>query len=190
MCACGGVNRPGCSCSASQFTRLDPAAISSRLVPNLTCIADNVRDVATQLGARVYEVHLVHTQWSGGQRGLGVQNVLSDVVILPTPLVTSFDSLAQELLSIGSNEKGTLRVSQISPRYDEYTLRGWLKGLPPDEGVNFFYEVTFPQPPGKQQPPRRRFTLQGVPSYEPLRFGWAVSLVKAYANRAADGEME
>jgi hypothetical protein len=160
------------------------------LVRGLSCLADDMRDLYTSLGARAYEVHLVHTQWSGGQRGLGVQNVLSDVVLLPTPLVTSFDGLATELLAVGSNEQGTLRVSQISPRYDEFTLRGWINGEPLDEGINFFYEVYFPQPLGQTIGPRRRFTVSGIPEYRPLEFQWVLTLTKANSNREPDGEME
>ncbi len=189
MCACNGTNRPGCACDVSRYTRIDAAAMQSRLVPSLGCLADGVRDLYTALGARVYEVHLIHTRWSGGQRGLGSQNVVSDVVILPTPLVASFDSLAYELTSIGSTDSGNVRVTQISPRFTETDLRGWIDGAPCDDATQFFYEINFPQPAGLD-PIRRRFTLKGTPAFLPLEFQWSLSLVLAYGEREADGEME
>lgn len=190
MCACGGTSAPGCACALRQFTRIDPNKLTGSLIGSLSCLADDIRDLNTQFGARVYEVHLIHTQWSGGQRGLGVQNVLSDVLLLPTPRVSSLEGVTTELFGIGSSEKGGLSVTEISPRYDEYTLRGWMNGAPPGPDTQFFYEIYFPQPAGRPVGPRRRFTLTGIPEYRPLEFQWRVALTKANADREPDGEME
>lgn len=189
MCACNGANRPGCSCDTSRYARIDPATMGSKLVPSLTCTVDSIRDLFTVFGARAYEVHLVHTRWSGGQRGLGSQYTVSDVLILPTPLVVSLDGVSTEILNIGTNETGTLQVSQVSPRFTEATLQGHINGEMPDEGTTFFYEINFPQP-GGLDPIRRRFMMSGVPEYRPLEFQWTFSLVRAFADRPSDGEME
>jgi hypothetical protein len=181
----GGV----CGCGHGKFTLVDQAQQQGTLIDSLTPIVDCVRDIYTQLGARQYEVSLVWTQWTGGERGVGGENVVRTLQVLPTPLVGTLNALDRELQSIGIDEAGTLRVSEISPRFSEDLLIGkdlvvrTGDNLPVD--MNFYWEIYFPRLDGFGL--RRRFTPATAPNKDPTNFEWVVNLLKSSENRTRDG---
>jgi hypothetical protein len=148
-----------------------------------------VRDIYTQLGARQYEVTLVWTQWTGGERGVGAESVIKMLQILPTPEVGTLNSLQRELQSIGIDEVGSLRVTEISPRFNEDLLIG--KDLVVRSGdtlpadMSFYWEVFFPRI--GEFGLIRRFTPKSAPSKNATNFEWTIDLVKASENRTRDG---
>jgi len=176
---CTSCNQPvgafgTCPCG---FTRV--SALSNSLVQSLTPCVDKIRDLYTCLGARVYEVAIVKTRWSGGERGVGVEQVVSEELILPTPRISDLTSLSASTQAIGQEEFGSIEVSQISPRYTEDFLAGREEGgaeLPSD--MNVYWEIRIP---GSE---RRRFVLNSPPNLSPLKFEWTVRLEKAFENRA------
>jgi hypothetical protein len=168
------------------FTKLDVGHFRNTLCQKLIPLADGVRDLATQLGARPYRVFLVKTQWSEGERGLGIEEIIEETEILPVPKLSSMDGIALQLQSIGIDEIGTTKVSEISGRYTEDQLRGLGPGgeeLPKDQ--NFYWEIVFMRTDGEQ--PRRRFLPRGVPDYKPTRIQWEVTLLRASRDRQRDG---
>lgn len=181
MSSCAQCNQPvntGCHCG---FTKI--GELSNPLVASLTPCVDAIRNLYTCLGARVYEVVVVKTRWSGGKRGVGVEQVISEDVILPTPQIGDLKALSSSTYAVGNAETGDLVVDQISPRYTEDFLSGREpngKGLPPD--VNIYWEIRIP---GSE---RRRFTLSSAPSKTPLNFDWSVRLTKAFEDRARNGD--
>lgn len=196
--SCGGPPKPFCagcgkaSCTSGsclqdrdqKFTTISGefCSLTQKMIPTV----DRLRDLYTRFGARLYTVTMVHTRWTGGVRGVGQEVVVSEVTILPTPKVSDLSALSQLTTPIGSQETGTLRVSEISGCYSEEMLSGEINGRQPDESENFFYEVTFLRPDG--QPSDRRRFLPGTPSYDALRFEWTVDLDRAYDNRTPYGE--
>jgi hypothetical protein len=169
--------------SRDQFTVLDGNSLQNTLVRKLTHVADKVRDLGTKLGGYEYQVSLVRTRWSGGKRGNGTESVVSATPLLPTPKLISLDGQILTLQAVGLDEVGTVIVRQISPAYTEDELRGLGpqgEPIPPDQ--NFYYEIVLPRPL-PEAAVRRRYQLRGTPDYQPTRFGWSVTLLKAGEER-------
>lgn len=151
---------------------------------------DELRQIAADMGARPYRVFLVKTRWSGKRRGEGVETVTSEVEILPTPKVDSIDNLNLQLLDIGTDDAGMLKVREISPRYQENQLRG----LNPDgseiaQNETFSWEISLSRGDAEEKK-RRRFVIRGVPIYHSSSGGalqWHVSLTRAGSDRNASG---
>jgi hypothetical protein len=182
---CGAVSG-ACGCSA-RFTVLDQAQIRETLIASLTDTVDSVRDIYTQLGARPYRVRMVRTRWTGGMRGVGVEEVVCETPILPTPRVSDLANLSQELLPIGMEEVGQVRISEISPRYTEDQLVGRDNdGTPVSSDTEFYYEIEFVRPDSDGV--RRRFIPTGVPNYNPTQFQWWIDLRRAHDDRTRAGD--
>jgi len=160
--------------------------VVQRLIP----YADIVRDIATRLGARPYLVYLVWTQWSGGERGIGVEEVVRIEPLLPTPLIGVLNTVNETITPIGALEAGNLKVTEISPRYSEDYLNGRDEdGSPLPVDQNFYWEVFFPRTDGKPGE-RRRFVMKSVASYQGTDFEWTVELTRAIQDRTRSGDVE
>lgn len=148
---------------------------------------DELRQIASDLGARPYRTFLVVTRWSGGKRGRGVEVVVSETEITPSPKVDPLNSIQIAMLDVGTDEQGGLSVSEISPRYTENQLRGLSDdGTPRPENETFSWEVSLSRG-DRDSKRRRRFTIQGVPSYDAGKLQWSVRLLLAGATRNAAG---
>lgn len=183
---CSFCQQPSpCGCE-QHFTQLQGSEIGRTLVATLTPCVDQIRNIFTVLGARPYHVSLIHTQWSSGMRGGGVEQVIRKVDVLPTPLIADLNDIQKELMSIGTEEVGVLKVSEISPRFTEDQLTGISdNGEPVPEDQQFYWEIFFPRPNGPGV--RRRFTVRGTPNYDALNFQWTVILIKQYEDRDRQG---
>lgn len=178
--SCGQCGRTLSSCGCDQkFTLPTQTNILGMLIPDLTCVVDQIRDLYTCLGARQYTVSLVWERWSGGERGVGYPDVVHSEVILPTPLVVSLTALNNSIESVGLTEVGGIRVSEISPRYTEDFLMGRSRIIPdgekiPDD-VNFYYEIKL-----LSSGVSRRFLPKSAPSgTTALDFEWSIDLIRA-----------
>lgn len=178
----------GCSCQADpcacdgQFTVLDASSVGRTLARDLAPTVDCLRDLYTSMGLRTYQVALIKTQWSGGERGVGQESVISEELILPTPKVAELTALGTTVEPTGSLESGNLLVTQISPRYTEEQLTGLgADGSALPDDMQFYWEVRFLGPGAP--PLRRRFGVGSVPSLSMSRFEWQVRLVKASDDR-------
>lgn len=167
------------------FTRLDPDSYGRTLAQKLSGrrVVDPLRDLATRLGVRHYEVRIIRVRWSGGERGSGASYYDPDfaaqqgMIIQPTPRITKggVGSLYESVEGPGVQELGDIRVDRISTAYDENALKGMLPHeteYPQD--VEAWWTVTFF---GQGQPARRRFVLSNVPGRHTL--GWEVTLKRA-----------
>lgn len=182
-CRCGAQNCDG-SCGEA-FTI--PEDVTCNLVKELTPTVDAVRDIHTQLGTRGYIVKVVRTVWSGGERGVGVEQVMWEKHILPTPLISDVKAVRQELLSIGTQEMGEVQVSEISPRYTEDDLMGRESDgspVPKDQVVYWEIQDDIGNPNGST---RRRFTPIAAPFRDPTQFEWSIQLVRARGDRTRAG---
>lgn len=157
------------------------------VVARLNHVADILRDLKTKpFGTRPYQVKLIWTSWSGGERGAGVEEVVAEMFVLPTPQIENLNTLQLVQQPIGSDEEGVVTVSEISPRYTEDWLMGRLgDGTPIAEDRNFYWEIFFPRP--AEAGVRRRFVPVSAPSLQPTDFEWTIRLVKASEDRTRSG---
>jgi hypothetical protein len=186
--ACTQGSGGTCTCV---FTPLEEVA-GSTLIDSLTATVDCARDLFTSLGLRSYEVTLVWTRWTGGERGVGQEYVVATQPILPTPKMSGLGGVGIELKELGSNEQGSVNLSEISLRYTEDLLMG--RGGPVPEGqlipfdVSFYWEIALPLAGGQKL--RRRFTPSGVAERKAGSFEWTIQLVETEGARRRDGSVE
>lgn len=184
MGSCGICLSSVCVC---QFT--DASAVGQdALIPSLSETVDAARDVYTQLGVRSYRVILVRTRWSGGERGAGTEEVIAETPILPTPNVSDMTALTQETMSVGTEEQGTVRVTEISARYTENDLLGLsAKAEPIPDDQSFYWEIQDLNG-GPADSPRRRFIPKSAPDYDAQNLEWKIVLQRQMGDRTRMGE--
>lgn len=165
---------------------LDEAGYNSRgsLVESLGDVADDMRQIAVDLGARPYTVHAVCIRWSGGEQGRGDPVVVSDVALKPTPELRGISAWERSLESGGVTERGDSTLIGVSPRYTEDELTGYL--LPASvEAHERFLEVRIDERDGTTT--RRRFVLHKAPERRPTDLDWRLTLRKQEGDRGRDG---
>ncbi len=167
--------------------RPNPAPERS-LVEQLGETADELRQIAVELGARPYRVFSVTLRWSGGQVGRGVAQCAAEVELLPTPELVTFEGVRSELRAGGRVERGDARLQRISPRYTEDEVRTLFgcarEGIVPVD-CETFLEVRVDARDGTSE--RRRFAVVGVPYRRPTGFEWIAKLLRQDSNRTRDG---
>jgi len=181
LSSCGdGEKKDGFSVSGP---RLLARSLQRMLVP----VVDKVRDLNTRLGMRPYRVRVVRTTWGSGERGVGVEVVVSEMELLPTPLLVDMNTLSEEVTAVGRVEVGTVTLREVSGRYTEDHLTGVdSEGNPVGDSDSLYYEVDMFRPDG-QPGERRRFALASVPFYDAPRAQWVVTLDAQLARRGRDG---
>jgi len=148
---------------------------------------DELRQLAADFGARPYRVFMIRTQWTGGKRGRGVERVISETEILPTPKIETVASINLQMLDAGIDEQGSLSIAEISPRYTENELLGRNEdGSEIPDNETFSWEVRLSRGDAGEDK-RRRYVVRGVPDYRPTELQWKVSLIRAGSDRQADG---
>lgn len=179
-CACAP-----CTC-APKFT--DPTLLNQArtLAGSLVGTVDSIRDLYACFGARSYTVHLVRTRWSGGERGTGVEEVISEEQLLPVPRVTGLDGLDRAAGPTGMTEQGSIRIDQISARYTEDQLLGIVDGraIPLDQ--QFYWEVRALSL-GAQPVARRRMAPSSSPELDRLNMQWTMRFARQMADRGRAG---
>lgn len=175
-----------CATPRDPYRPLTADELSRTLTQRLIPVADRIRAVGVRLGTRTYEVRIVRTAWTGEYRGEGMEYVVEEYPLTPTPLVDGLDGIQQSTQDVGQIEQGTVRVSEISGRYSADFLRGWgVNSQPPAQNEQVYYEIRYPTADGDGV--RRRFTLRAGPAYVADRAEWQMSLEKQIADRAPEG---
>lgn len=195
--------------AVTRLRPLSPDRAKRTLVTRLAPVADGIRQLATNLGARPVRVFLVWTTAGGSERGAGEEETLAEVEILPTPFVSDLSALALSPYAAGKYPTGTVRVSEISmARFTGDVLRG--ERLPigggdrrtplrlaplgefrspvsgelvPAERVSFFYELV-EDGRGDDPPARRRFRLFGEPQPNAESVEWILFLERSHEDRS------
>jgi hypothetical protein len=93
--------------------QVHPEASRRSLADSLGPTCDRIRQIATDLGVRPYQVFLVHWRWPG-KRGLGRPVETSRIEILPTPRVQDMLSTTFAASAFGQTEGGGLFIDRIS----------------------------------------------------------------------------
>jgi len=172
----------------SLLKALEDTNYKNSMLGELMDCVDCIRQIPVDLGARPYRVFWIWTRWSGEERGEGVESVVREEEILPTPKVAELNGVQLQLLDIGLDEAGAVQISQISPRYTENQLLGRNQdGSGVAKNETFSWEVRLDKGDISDLKRRRRFMLKGVPSYKADSLMWSVNLVRAGADREHDG---
>lgn len=156
---------------------LTPQEAKGTLAARLGSRVDRLRQIATNLGIRPYNVFLTWVVYSGQERGEGVASIFKRIQILPNPKITNLDTLTYVPQALGSLALGSLRVEKISPvAFTEDLLSGILSGseeIP--SNMEFFYEL---QQDGRGDNPayRHKFKLASVPFLQPGKEEYTVIL--------------
>lgn len=186
-CGCGGSG--GCL-TKDGYTVSTPQLLNCSLARKLIPVVDRVRDLYTKFGARPYRVWIVRTRFASNQRGRGVEQVIQELEIMPTPLVVDMRSLNEVVTPVGVNEQGTIQLQYISGRYTEEMLLGvGPDGTPVASNETVFYEIEFFRGDGAPGE-RRRFVRDSIPYYNSTQFQWLITLVSVLENRARDRSPE
>ncbi len=142
------------------------------LVEELGDVADDLRQLNTDLGMRPYRVFAVVIEWTGKEEGRGDPKIVVEQELLPTPLVR-MRGLRLELKSAGKTDRGYLEISELSPRYTEDQLQRSFHVKPLTEAHEAFYEIRQDARDGAE-PVRRRFVLRSVPERDVENFQWVI----------------
>jgi hypothetical protein len=163
------------------------------LAQSLGPAVDRIRQLATDLGVRPYQVWLVHWRWPG-KRGLGKPIEIHREEILPTPRVQDMLSTSFAVSAFGMSEGGGLFIDQVSQRYSEADLTGRTPDLidpartqTSSGNVEFFWEVRERRqttPPTKP----RRYVPSGVPMLNRTGMHWRVNLTKQETSYEVEAE--
>jgi hypothetical protein len=158
---------------------LPPGKVGRTLIDKLVGKADKIRQLATKLGIRPYRVFLVHSGWTGEERGEGRERELSRVELLPTPRVSPLDAVSRVPFHAGAYPVGSIRVDEISMRYTEDQLNGL--GYPRTgadevpERFDFWYELVEDGRSGGPVRPQK-YRILGQPFRNAEQVFWAVAL--------------
>ncbi len=139
--------------------------LAHRLAPRI----DRLRQFATRFGIRPYRCFLTWTKWSGGERGLGTEQIVARIELLPTPKVQSLDNVRAMFFSGGVLPVGSLRLSGISALYTQDQLVGL--AVPPD--ADFVEDNVPPRRDTAEEVSRLpKPSVKSLP--EPFDFYWEV----------------
>lgn len=176
---------------------LSPEQARHTLANKFGRLADRVRQLATKFGVRPQRVFLRWVKWTGTERGEGDEIDVLTYEILPTPRVTSLDSVSFSFVGAGVIPVGSLKVDRISialftrdillgkafpnpkqrPGRERVTRRPLVAPMPGmsalephiPEPYEFFYEIV-EDGRGDDPPKRSKFR----PMNEPMRRAGAV----------------
>lgn len=159
----------------------------SSLAESLGDVVDDARQLLTDFGLRPYRVFSVVVKWSGGEVGRGHAELVRETEILPTPKMgaeqTGISTLENRMTSGGTSERGTVRMTGVSPRYTEDDIHDLFHVQPLPLGHDGYLEVRVDQRDGRTI--CRRFTAL-VPSRRPEKFDWVVPLRRQSENEHRD----
>jgi hypothetical protein len=155
------------------------------LLESLGDTFDDIRQIASDLGARPYTYHSITVRWSGGSIGRGTPEVISDVAIVPTPEQKPLGYMDRLLTDGGTVERGGIVLDGISPRFTEDEIDE-LFGVESVEGQETFIEERIDSRDGKTR--RRRYSLVKKPERKSSK--WRVVLERADGERDRDGKVQ
>jgi len=195
-CCCGPTNTANAAAARTARNSYDPSCYAD---PDASCyheslaqsfvgLANCLRNILTESGLRHYRVSILHLRYpSGEQRFHGEPYVERTIPILPTPRVEGLEGLDEAVMSVGTQEVGTVTVSKINADLSEEDLRGFERhqhDYQPTQVV--FWEIEFYGNRGDTV--RRRFQLAGAPRRTML--GWQVRLQRAQDDRSLTGQVQ
>lgn len=178
---------------------LSPEKAANTLAHRLARKADRLRQLAVNVGVRPYRVFLTWTYWDAGtERGEGDEKLYRRIEILPTPRVTSLDSVSFSIFHAGTLPVGSVKVDRISASaFTEDMLLG--KAFPDDplpfgeklgekhipEPYEFFYEIV-EDGRGDNPAKRNRFRPLNRPFRRAGKLDFTIMLERSGQDRTRD----
>ena len=181
---CGDSSDP-CG-DRSKFQQLTALQARTTTAQRLSKVMDRANQRMVQLGFRPYNVDLVWSRWTGGERGAGFEEPFKRVAITPSPIVTDLSNIALSPVATGILPMGSLKLDRIGVCYTSDELMGRLTGEPgTPEPFDFYIEVREDGRSGTGD--RMKFR----PSTTPHRglYGWSMSIERISADAARDGTL-
>lgn len=158
----------------------------SSLVADFADTIDSMRQLNTDAGMRPYRVFAVVVEHSGGEVGRGDPQVVTEVELLPTPLVQQ-RGIRRKLGPGGKSDAGYTEITELSPRYTEEQLQRSFHVQQLGEQHEAFYEIQMDRRASGDRP-RRRYVLRDVPFYDPENHQWVIRLSAQDQKRNARGK--
>lgn len=156
------------------------------LVEDLADVADDIRQLATDFGARPYRVFSIVVSWSGGEVGKGDQRIESETEVLPTPNV-NISNIRYNVTTGGWTDDGYVKMYEVSPRYTHDEIKAlFYRDL--ENAEQSFVEIHM-DPRHGCNPIRHRFVVSGLPFYDATGFQWVVTLKVQQEERNRDGSL-
>jgi len=175
---------------------LNPTEARATLAHRFGPRADRLRQFATKFGIRPHRVFLVWMKASGDERGEGREVEIMRIEILPTPKVTSLDSVALNPTTAGIVPLGSIRVEQVSSTFTADQLTGKIPEVTDGsdaksigEKFSFFYEVQ-EDGRGDDPSPRWRYRLASTPMRRAEKVDWMLVLERISEDRTRDGKSQ
>lgn len=164
-----------------------PDMAAGSLVESLGAVADDLRSIASDLGARPYRLFSVIQEWSGGAVGRGYASIVSRREILPRPKI-NVNPARSEFTAGGRQTRGHVRVTEISPRLTADDIFGIFGTQPLTGGRESYLELAMDSRDGRSQ--RYRLTPADIPHRDAENFQWTVDLYYASNNPTRDGGLQ
>jgi hypothetical protein len=179
---------------------LTPEEAKCSLANRFIGIADNLRQLNTTLGVRSMRVFVVWVQWTGERQGDGLERVVYEEELLPTPKVTGLDGVTWQPHGAGKLPEGSIRLDEVSLTYSREFLAG--RSIPAPNGASpapvvvqertteFFYELRDDgrdQEPCTDGPRRMRFRVLGEPMRRDSAVCWTLNIERMSEDRKPDG---
>lgn len=157
--------------------------VLARIAP----VIDQARQVATEIGARPYQVFLVWGTWGGRERGEGTFVEVARLQLLPNPK-TEVVEFSRNPYSAGVLPVGSVRVSQISTSYSQRLLSGDMTPNGQDFDLQnrrneFFFEIVQDDRSQVENPERARMRLLSGPVLKMTNVAWEMVLERASEDR-------
>ncbi len=158
---------------------------TTSLAGSISGVADDVRELASELGARAHTAHLVWQRWSGDSRGDGSPQIEREVELTPTPKISLAGSTRYRRGPGGSVREGDAFLGEVSLRYSPDLLRGedLYRGRLP-ANVEFFYEL---RPVPGSGGAVLRMSLAGEPVRDHERVEYRIDLQHRNPDTPMDG---
>lgn len=158
-------------------------------------VADKLRQLNTKFGVRPTRVWMVWIYWPGGERGQGKPVEKMRIELLPTPKVSSLDSVTFSVFHAGTVPAGSVKVTEVSVKYtyDELTGKmipgGALHVDQLPQPWDFFYELV-EDGRGDPAPVHQRFRDLSYPRRDAGNTQWILMLQKTSEDLNRDGESD
>ena len=158
------------------------------LVEEQSQLVDEMRQMQTDAGLRPYRVFSVIVEWDSGELYRGKQRVVGEKEFLPTPLV-DLRPMYTNMREAGVFEHGDIVLREVSPSLTEAQVGElFFNGAKLPPGQQGYIEVRHDARKGNE-PPRRRFTVRGVPWHDAERFQWIATLSDEEPDRLPNGDI-
>lgn len=151
-------------------------------------VANQIRNLAVDMGMRPYVVRIVTIRWSGRRVGVGTPIVMAETALDPVPEVFGLDTLQEESVEgLGFSETGRVVLRGVSGTYSEDLLRAVTPDelLGSDPSIETFYEIETLNLDGSNGD-LRRFAIVGMPVWVPGQVGYTIQLERTQGDRRRD----